>query len=564
MSRTPGSPAKVSGTATDDEVESWGTMTDDDLKTWGMAPADEAGAEPAIAEGADAEAGPRATGSAVAPAAHDAQDQDPAAAVHQASADDEPAEAEAEAVADTQAPAAETANSLTPGDGSAVAAADPAELAAPAEVAESAEVAELAAPAQAAERAEPAARTAEEPVDVVASPGPSTPQGSPAGAGAPPEHEVTDNGAEPRAEAPAAQPLPPEQPVVPVPARREGDGEAPRTAQTVMADEDAPTAAEPPATAGVVPEKPAPTRSARRAPLPAEPLIRSHPPTGHAESALRVVEPTLSVSGTGSAQESGAVDPARTARRRGKPLLAAAGAAGVLLVGMPLLLLGRGHDGEKQEARSDVPVGTVLDSTDTEVGHVITDIPTSPGPGKHRGPTAKSTAHPVAHVSPSALLKQKTAKHAANDSSTHGIQVHTAQPKSDGGTPAPNKVKSKTTTRATDIRAHATTVVIQATRTLSAGESWSATLARMTMRSDGDLVIYDEHGQVRWSSHTSGTGNRAAFQGDGNLVVYNTANQPLWASGTAGHNGAALVLQADGNVVISQNGAALWASGTQH
>jgi hypothetical protein len=281
----------------------------------------------------------------------------------------------------------------------------------------------------------------------------------------------------------------------------------------------------------------------------------------------QAAEPRGARSEIGPAGEDGA-DPASGTRRLGRPLLAAAGAAGVLLVGMPLLLLGRGHDGDKQQAQSDIPVGTVLDSAEADAGHIIADAATPPAPGKHRGPAAKSEKQPDAATSPSALLEQrKPAKHAANSSSPHGIPVRSTQPKSVGSTAsAAKKPASKTTvtSHVAETRAHATTVVVEATRTLSAGASWSATLARMTMRSDGNLVIYDEHGQVRWASNTFGSGNRAVFQADGNLVVYNSANRPLWTSGSAGHNGAQLVLQDDGNVVISQNGAVFWSSGTQH
>ncbi|MGV9563816.1 hypothetical protein [Streptomyces sp. NPDC003480] len=129
---------------------------------------------------------------------------------------------------------------------------------------------------------------------------------------------------------------------------------------------------------------------------------------------------------------------------------------------------------------------------------------------------------------------------------------------------APARHTAENTRPTAGTHTEATTVVIQATRTLSAGESWSATLAHLVMQSDGNLVIYDENGHARWASNTSGAGNRAVFQEDGNLVVYNSSNQTLWSSGTAGHNGAELVLQDDGNVVISQGGAALWSSRTEH
>lgn len=109
------------------------------------------------------------------------------------------------------------------------------------------------------------------------------------------------------------------------------------------------------------------------------------------------------------------------------------------------------------------------------------------------------------------------------------------------------------------------TKVVHATYVLHAGESVASNRMRITMRSGGDLVISDESGTIRWSSHTHGSGNYAVFQDDGNLAVYSANHTSLWTSGTAGHAGAELVIQNDGNVVIlSPSGTALWAAGTAH
>ncbi|MGW5256921.1 hypothetical protein ACWERW_28860, partial [Streptomyces sp. NPDC004012] len=245
----------------------------------------------------------------------------------------------------------------------------------------------------------------------------------------------------------------------------------------------------------------------------------------------------------------------RNVRRSGRPLLAAASAAGVLLVGGGLLLFGRGQGDQKQQAEQhDTPVRAVLGAEDAgagtpdaSAGTAGTSALTSTGTGKHRGPAAKNEKQAVT-ASPSAVPQQRrTPKHAVPRSSAVPVRHTVTSPR-----------------HTADPHAHASTVVIQATRTLSAGQSWSATLAHLTMQGDGNLVLYDEQGHARWASNTFGAGNHAVFQADGNLVVYNSANQAVWSSGTEGHNGAELVLQNDGNVVISQGGAALWASGTQH
>ena len=100
---------------------------------------------------------------------------------------------------------------------------------------------------------------------------------------------------------------------------------------------------------------------------------------------------------------------------------------------------------------------------------------------------------------------------------------------------------------------------MSATTVLGPGESVASDLMKITMRTDGNLVITDENGTVRWSSHTEGTGHKAVFQDDGHFVVYPEANGTAGSSGTAGNPGAQLVIQADGKVVIeSAGGAVLW------
>ncbi|MEU3186694.1 hypothetical protein ABZ707_21195 [Streptomyces sp. NPDC006923] len=109
------------------------------------------------------------------------------------------------------------------------------------------------------------------------------------------------------------------------------------------------------------------------------------------------------------------------------------------------------------------------------------------------------------------------------------------------------------------------TRVVQATTVIGPGESVASNRMRITMGTNGNLVISDENGVVRWSSHTEGRGYKAVFQADGHFVVYTQDNQTAWSSGTAGNPGAQLVIQGDGNVTIqSASGAGLWSAGTQH
>ena len=71
-----------------------------------------------------------------------------------------------------------------------------------------------------------------------------------------------------------------------------------------------------------------------------------------------------------------------------------------------------------------------------------------------------------------------------------------------------------------------------------------------------------------WATNTAGqtAAARLSMQTDGNLVLYDTSSDPLWASsqhGGALGSGAGLGIQDDGNLVIyGANNIVLWASNT--
>jgi hypothetical protein len=109
-----------------------------------------------------------------------------------------------------------------------------------------------------------------------------------------------------------------------------------------------------------------------------------------------------------------------------------------------------------------------------------------------------------------------------------------------------------------------TELTLQAPAVLERGQSVLTSRARMIMGNGGDLAIYDEHKQRRWTSGTTGGGYEAVFQSDGNLVVYDQNRTALWASNTDGHVGAVLVLKTDGNVCVVYQGQVIWASNTSH
>lgn len=75
---------------------------------------------------------------------------------------------------------------------------------------------------------------------------------------------------------------------------------------------------------------------------------------------------------------------------------------------------------------------------------------------------------------------------------------------------------------------------------------------KLSLQSDGNLVLYGPEWDPIWQSGTSGkTVSSAIMQGDGNFVLYGPGSIPIWNSGTYGNPGATLIVQDDGNMVIN-------------
>lgn len=86
--------------------------------------------------------------------------------------------------------------------------------------------------------------------------------------------------------------------------------------------------------------------------------------------------------------------------------------------------------------------------------------------------------------------------------------------------------------------------ILQANQSLVSNNRWY----RAIMQGDGNFVVYDKSGKVRWSSGTYGNpGAFFAFQTDGNLCVYAQDGRNLFSAGVTGAVG--LWLQDDGNLV---------------
>ena len=87
---------------------------------------------------------------------------------------------------------------------------------------------------------------------------------------------------------------------------------------------------------------------------------------------------------------------------------------------------------------------------------------------------------------------------------------------------------------------------------------------KLTMQSDGNLVLYVVGGKALWSTGTVGTGAVSLnMQSDGNLVMRNTKGTAVWSTKTNGTGAVKAVLQDDANFVLyTSGGKAVWSSGT--
>jgi YD repeat-containing protein len=85
----------------------------------------------------------------------------------------------------------------------------------------------------------------------------------------------------------------------------------------------------------------------------------------------------------------------------------------------------------------------------------------------------------------------------------------------------------------------------------------------LVMQNDGNLVLYGPSGYM-WQSRTGGSeGAFVIMGGDGNLALYDVHGNTLWTTGTSGNSGAYFTIQTDGNLVVyTSNNTPLWNSGT--
>ncbi|WP_223831002.1 FG-GAP-like repeat-containing protein [Streptomyces venezuelae] len=99
--------------------------------------------------------------------------------------------------------------------------------------------------------------------------------------------------------------------------------------------------------------------------------------------------------------------------------------------------------------------------------------------------------------------------------------------------------------------------------TIPAGTTYTSNAAKLTMRTDGNLVVTSNAGTVLWSSNTAGNvGAKAVMQSDGKLVVTSAAGGQLWTSGVAAANGYAMLQDRGSLVVYDAAGRSKWSTNT--
>ncbi|MEU8934927.1 ricin-type beta-trefoil lectin domain protein [Streptomyces sp. NPDC048409] len=121
------------------------------------------------------------------------------------------------------------------------------------------------------------------------------------------------------------------------------------------------------------------------------------------------------------------------------------------------------------------------------------------------------------------------------------------------------------TTR-TVVKNTGSTVTLKGGSVIPSGTSLTSDSVRLTMQSDGNLVLTAlATGATVWSSGTSGhAGAWARFGTDGNLVIYSTAAAQLWTTGLTATTGATFQVRNDSTAaVVASNGTTqLWKQGT--
>ncbi|WP_329343138.1 mannose-binding protein [Streptomyces sp. NBC_00663] len=227
-----------------------------------------------------------------------------------------------------------------------------------------------------------------------------------------------------------------------------------------------------------------------------------------------------------------------------KPMLAAAAIVGAVLIAVPFLLMGGTQDDDSKQPTANAAAN---EDADTVLGAGATN----------QAPDGYATRTPTAAPSDKPSKKPKPSPEGSKEPKDDVGTVTDTKPKT---TPSATR-SAKTTEKEAEARTPVwTSTSVSAPSTLSAGESWSTNRIKMTMQSDGNLVVYNEKGKATWASMTFGANHTARFQTDGNLVIHNGDDRPIWGADVWGHPGAKLILRADGKVVIMDGTTVTWST----
>ncbi|MFF4630145.1 ricin-type beta-trefoil lectin domain protein [Streptomyces griseorubiginosus] len=143
-------------------------------------------------------------------------------------------------------------------------------------------------------------------------------------------------------------------------------------------------------------------------------------------------------------------------------------------------------------------------------------------------------------------------------------EVDTTAPAGGRSTAAFTNAVGQTTS--TVVKNTGSTVTLTGGSVIPSGTSLTSDSVRLTMQSDGNLVLSAlATGATLWSSGTSGhAGAWAKFGTDGNLVIYSTAAAQLWTTGLTATTGATFQVRNDSTTaVVASNGTTLlWKQGT--
>jgi len=117
--------------------------------------------------------------------------------------------------------------------------------------------------------------------------------------------------------------------------------------------------------------------------------------------------------------------------------------------------------------------------------------------------------------------------------------------------------------RASGLRLETVTNTVYAGQTMLPGQTLRSRNGAyaLVLRGDGNLVVYDSTGTVRWATGTAGNpGDSLAIEPSGDLVLTSFDGRALWQSGTASSGADALILGNGGAARLYDGTAAVWAT----